>query len=84
MDFQNDMEMPPNQEQLADRNNIPIIPKNRAPKTEAEYAREYITNNSKKFKMPNSIFIDAKLNPMKADHIIILSKNVFPQDCKTK
>ena len=46
---------------------------------EDNYIKQHIDKYSRKFELPNSIFIDAKLHPIKKDHIIVLSRNVFPQ-----
>ena len=49
---------------------------------EDSFAKQYIDRHAVRFDLPNSIYIDAKLHPTQKNHIIVLSRNVFPQDTK--
>ena len=48
---------------------------------EDSFTKQYIDRHAQmRFDLPNSIYIDAKLHPTQKNHIIVLSRNVFPQD----
>jgi len=49
---------------------------------EDSFAKKYIDRHAARFDLPNSIYIDAKLHPTKKNQIIVLSRNVFPQNTK--
>jgi len=49
---------------------------------EDSYVQQHIDQYGHKFELPNSIFIGAKLHPIKKDHVVVLSRNVFPQGKK--
>lgn len=47
--------------------------------TDVDYVKRFVDNQSKKIKMPNFTYLDAKLHPKYKDHIVVLSKNEFPE-----
>jgi len=49
---------------------------------ETDYVERFVKSHSKQIKMPNFTYLDAKLHPLFKDHIVVLSKNEFPQNVK--
>lgn len=55
---------------------------NRIFDSNASYVERFVTNQSKRIKLPTFKYLDAKLHPLYKDHIVVLSSNQFPEDCK--